>query len=108
MDKIKLTMEECKYIIALLIKCSSIVDAVPDKYKAITYKEFYKHCNDGLTQKEAESLIMQTVGETIQLEEEFNDFLTIISAKFVYAKESMIKEGQHDMVLELLNDLEQK
>jgi len=42
------------------------------------------------------------------LEEEFNDFLTIISAKFVYAKESMIKEGQHDMVLELLNDLEQK
>ena len=108
MNKIQLTLEETKYVIALLIKCSTIIDAVPDKYKAITYKEFYKHCSDGLTQKEAEALIIQTVGETIQLEEEFNDFLTILSAKFVYAKEHMIKEGQHEMVLELLNDLGQK
>ena len=101
-------MEETKYIIAALRKVATTMEVVPDRFKATTYTLFYKSSLDGLSEKQAEALIAQKVQQTLQQEEEFDDFMSILSAKFVYAKEAMIKDKHKEVALKLLIELDKK
>jgi mevalonate kinase len=106
MNKLKLTMEEVNYMITLLRKCSNIVDVVPDTFKRKAYTDVFEGLNNGLSNKEIEKKILQEVDATMRMEEEFDNFLVKISAKLVYAREKMLQDGDNEMVLELLKDLE--
>jgi len=105
MDKLIMTMEEINYMITLLRKCSNTMDVVPDTFKKKAYTDVFVGLNEGLSNEEIEAKILQEVDSTMRMEEEFDNFLVKISAKLVYAREKMLKDGDNEMVLELLKDL---